>query len=226
MNNKARDLTAVALLAPAPTFGVLSALLFSESLLGSVLWAVAKAWMLLLPLCWWFWVDRQRVCISRPTVSSLLVGAGSGLLMAAAIVVAFWLVGVNDSQQQLVQNQLRDVGIVSPFIYLTMALYWCFINSIVEEYVFRWFIIEKSLPHLGRMMAVVLSATIFTIHHTVVVSFFLDLREVLLATAGVFSAALVWSWLYARYGNIWPAYISHILADVAIFVILYQILFD
>ena len=36
-------------------------------------------------------------------------------------------------------------------------------------------------------------------------------------SAGVFAGGVAWSWLYVRYGSIWPGYLSHAIVDVAVF---------
>lgn len=225
MMHRSRDLLAVALLAPAPTAGVLAALLLPEGTAGKLMWAFCKAWLLLLPMLWWFFVDRRRLALTRPTVSSIGHGLLVGVAMALVITLAFMLIGIGESERGFIQQQLSAIGILSPWIFVLMALYWSFVNSLVEEYVFRWFIMEKSAVHIGQWGALLLSAIIFTIHHTVVVAFFLDWMQTLLATVGVFSAAVIWSWQYARYQHIWAAYVSHVLADLAIFSLLFTILF-
>ena len=44
-------------------------------------------------------------------------------------------------------------------------------------------------------------------------------------TLGVFLGGCAWSWLYLRYRSIWPGYISHIIADIAVFGVGWMILF-
>jgi hypothetical protein len=53
----------------------------------------------------------------------------------------------------------------------------------------------------------------------VVTKAYLPWATVLVVNCGVFTGGLIWSGLFARYRSIWPGYISHILADTAIFVI-------
>jgi len=46
-----------------------------------------------------------------------------------------------------------------------------------------------------------------------------------LAALGVFIGGATWSWLYLRYRNIYAAYVSHVFADVIIFLIGYLLIF-
>jgi membrane protease YdiL (CAAX protease family) len=62
-------------------------------------------------------------------------------------------------------------------------------------------------------------------HHVIAVSQYLDPLLTFLASAGVFAGALIWSWLYMRYRSIWPGWLSHVLADIAVFGIGWYLLF-
>jgi len=46
-----------------------------------------------------------------------------------------------------------------------------------------------------------------------------------LGSAAALAAGACWSWLYLRYGSIWPAWISHVIADIAVFAVGWQLLF-
>jgi uncharacterized protein len=52
------------------------------------------------------------------------------------------------------------------------------------------------------------------------------LPTTLLCCAGVFAGGVIWSALYLRYRSIWPGYLSHALADLAIFAIGASLLFN
>ena len=39
------------------------------------------------------------------------------------------------------------------------------------------------------------------------------------------AGGVIWSWFYLRYRHIWPGYVSHVLADVAIFIMTWIIVF-
>ena len=95
----------------------------------------------------------------------------------------------------------------------------------MEEYVYRWFIYRQCETLMRGTAAVVASAAIFTAHHVIAVSQYLDLRFTILASAGVFAGGVVWSVLYLRYRSIWPCWISHVFADIAVFAIGWWLLF-
>jgi membrane protease YdiL (CAAX protease family) len=109
--------------------------------------------------------------------------------------------------------------------YLAGALYWITANSLMEEYVWRWFVFRKCEVLLGGPAAVVVSALAFTAHHVVALAAQFNWGVTLLASLGVFIGGAAWSWLYLRYRSIWPGYVSHAIVDVPIFVIGYWLIF-
>jgi membrane protease YdiL (CAAX protease family) len=78
---------------------------------------------------------------------------------------------------------------------------------------------------IGVAPAIVLSNLLFGVHHLVAVKAQAGWDIALLATLGVFIGGCIWGWAYWRYQSIWPGYISHIIADIAVFGVGYTILF-
>ena len=66
---------------------------------------------------------------------------------------------------------------------------------------------------------------LFTAHHVVSLRAHAGWDVTALGSTGCFLGGLIWSWLYLRYRSIWPCYISHIFADVAIYIIGWVIIF-
>jgi membrane protease YdiL (CAAX protease family) len=103
---------------------------------------------------------------------------------------------------------------------------WITLNSLMEEYVWRWFVFRKFEVLLGGKLAVPATALAFTAHHVIVLAAQFDWPIALLGSCGVFIGGTVWSWLYLRYRSIWPGYVSHAIADAAIFIIGYTLIFN
>ena len=79
---------------------------------------------------------------------------------------------------------------------------------------------------MGVGPAVVLSGLGFTLHHIVVlIAYFPDARLVVLFNVGVFAGGCIWAALYERCGSICGPWVSHLLVDVAIMVVAYDLLF-
>jgi hypothetical protein len=48
------------------------------------------------------------------------------------------------------RRRAAGVGLDSRAIYLAGAVYWCTVNSILEEYVWRWFVFGRITPEVQR----------------------------------------------------------------------------
>jgi membrane protease YdiL (CAAX protease family) len=114
------------------------------------------------------------------------------------------------------KTQLAAAGLLEPERYLALATYLIVINSVLEEYVYRWFIFRKWEVLVGGHAAVLLAAAVFTVHHVILMGAYFSAWVAALAGTGVFAGGVLWSFLYLRYRSLWPGYVSHALVDVAI----------
>lgn len=225
-------LLALALLVPAPSIGVLVALLGPRdeagraSALGQAVWALSKIWILLLPVLWHRFVDGMTLRIPRPSARGMGAAVVTGGLFAVTIAVAYFTVGQDwnagsDAGERIAQTGLDQIG-----LFLLMAVYWCTVNSLLEEYVWRWFVFTRCEAIMQRYVAVIAAGLFFMIHHTIAMAlYFDDSRIVVLASLGVWIGGATWSWIYLRWRNIYAAYVSHVFADVVIFWIGYRLIF-
>lgn len=228
--SRTKALLALLLIAPAPTLGVIAALVGQQSPLGTAIWAGAKVWLLLFPLLWLLVVDRRPLSFSPIQRGGMLAGTISGLAICLTIMLGAWI-ALPWIDVTVLREKMNEVGLGNPWVFLGATLYWIFINSVLEEYVYRWFIFEKSeqlLTHAPRassrldgvgISAIILSAAIFTVHHALIVSVYFSPIIALLASIGVFAGGAIWSALYLKYRSIWPAWISHAWADVGVFAV-------
>ena len=216
---------ALLLLAPVPTVGVVAALHAAPGTAGRVVFATAKLWLLLFPAAWYLAIERGRPSWSPPARGGLRVGAAAGAAMAAAMLVAYWGVLRAHVDPQPVRQAAVEMGIGSPVSYIAGAAAWILVNSLVEEVVWRWFVLRQLRALLPAALAILGSAALFTAHHAVAMAAYLGPAQVVLGSLAVLAAGACWSFLYLRYASIWPAWISHVVADIAIFVIGWQLLF-
>ena len=193
--------------------------------LGHTVFLAAKIWLLLFPAAWYLGVERGRASWSPPRKGGLGVGALSGLAILAAIVAGAWLAGVRTMDLAPLRAAVGEMGLGAPGSYLVAAAGWTLANSLMEEYVYRWFVLRQSEHLFSATGAVLMSAAVFTLHHVIAVSQYLNLLHTVLASAGVFIGGAIWAWLYWRYRSIWPGWISHVLADLAVFGVGWWLLF-
>ncbi len=218
-------LIALALLAPVPSLGVLAGLWIAPGLVGQAVFAACKLWILALPAAWYLLVEHGRPSWSPPRRGGIGVGLASGAAIGASILLVYWLALHGRVDPVLVRQAARDMQLLSPPDYLLAAAAWTLVNSLMEEYVYRWFVVRQLRALVGGTLAVVGSALVFTAHHVIAVSAYLEPGMAALASLGVFAGGLLWAWLYLRYRSIWPCWISHVLADVAVFVLGWHLLF-
>ncbi len=196
-------LLALLLIGPAPTLGVWAALYLWPGPVGSALW--------------WYLVQGQRWQWPRWPQQGVAVGIVSGLLMCALILGSYLLLAHNQLDMSAMRSAVATAGLDTPARYLALVVYWTAFNSLVEEYVFRWFLFRQAEKLLPATLAVVVVALLFTAHHTLALSAYVPWQYNLLASLGVCGGGLIWSWCYLRYRSIWPGYLSHIGADIGVF---------
>ena len=93
--------------------------------------------------------------------------------------------------------------------------------------------INRQLGKLGTETIVNLASNeyfkaviLITTHHSIALYGYTHSWSVVwLGSLGVFLAGIVWAWCYSHYQSVIPGYISHVLADLAIAIIGYQLLF-
>ncbi len=225
MPAQTRALLALLLLIPVPSLGIWTALVGAPGPVGKAVFALSKAWFFLLPVVWLVTVDRERPSFPRPSARGMNVALLSGGFIAAVIVAAWWWIGRQWIDVGLARETAAAAGLGDPKHYVVAALYWCTANSLLEEYAWRWFVTTRFESLLPRLAAVFASAAAFSLHHAVALGAYFDFRVTALATLGVFIGGATWSWIYVRYRNIWVAYVSHVLADVAVFGVGWVLLF-
>jgi membrane protease YdiL (CAAX protease family) len=153
-----------------------------------------------------------------------------GVMIAAVIAGTYILFGRDLIDVEHMRQAASANGIGTPGKYLLFVTGLTLVNSLLEEYVWRWFVFrqcERLVPSGGGggAMAVILSALMFTLHHFIALAAQTSLSVTLLGSLGVFIGGCAWSWCYLRYRSVWPGWVSHVIVDAAVFVVGWMILF-
>lgn len=223
MNERLKSLLALLLVAPAPSVGVAMAYFVFPGDVGAAAYTVSKVVLYGFPLVWLLWIERGRLSASPMRRGGLGVGLATGLLIAGLILGAWWMAGPLDGAAM--RKALAPLGFNDPLKFLALAAWMSLANALLEEYAFRWFVFSRVRALLPTVPAVAVAGVIFTAHHVLVLKAFFVWPIVAVCSAGVLVGGLTWSALYARYRSIWPCWISHLCADVAIFAIGYVEIF-
>jgi membrane protease YdiL (CAAX protease family) len=224
---KKSSLIALLLLVPAPSIGILAGMVIApEQAWGKLVFFASKIWILLIPLFWLVYVDRQKWSWSRPSHGGFGVAAGLGILISIVIFALYFAAGKFLIEPQLLKDMAAKTGLANPAIFLAGAAYWILVNSVLEEYVWRWFVVRQCSVLMSSRAAIAASAVCFTLHHIVATQVYFGWVLVVLASLGIFIGGALWSWCYLRYKSIWPGYVSHAIVDVAVFAIGYHLIFQ
>ncbi|MHC4552055.1 MAG: CPBP family intramembrane glutamic endopeptidase [Planctomycetota bacterium] len=215
---KNKALLSLLLLVPAPTIGVVAGMiLWPDTALGKGIFMFSKFWLFGLPVLWYKFVDKAKLSFSPARKGGFGFGVFSGCIITAIIAAAYFLLGPLFLKDGQLTAKMDDIGLDSPLIYAAGAAYWICINSVLEEYVWRWFVTAKCEALFKPKMAVLVSALCFTAHHAVALSTFMPPIANIVCSAGICIGGALWSWMYVKYESIWPGYVSHAIVDVAVF---------
>ncbi len=218
MNIKHKAILSLLLLIPAPSIGVFCGMvLFPNSALGTALFSFSKVWLLALPVAWYLFVDKGKFSLSPARKGGFGFGLLSGGVITAIILTAYFLVGGFFLDKSILIEKMNEIGLALPTRYIAGALYWICVNSILEEYVWRWFVVRQCESVFKPVAAIVASALFFMLHHIVAMKVYMGWDATLICSAGIFIGGALWSWMYVKYESIWPGYLSHAIVDMCIF---------
>ena len=96
-------------------------------------------------------VEGKPFAWSPPKNGGWLVSLGLGIGIILVIIGAYVLLGEMMIDQQTLYELLEPGGLTTPTKLAGAILFWVFINSVLEEYVFRWFITSKLEELTGRI---------------------------------------------------------------------------
>ncbi|MEG4090325.1 CPBP family intramembrane glutamic endopeptidase [Microcoleus sp. Pol12B4] len=226
MGDRKKALLALTLLVPAASIGIIAGLYIAPESWGQTLSVLCQVWLLIFPIAWSVFVDRKKLSFSLPKRQEWLAGSIWGIFMFAVIVGIYSLFGQQWIDPVVAKEKAHQLGITSRNIYLIVEAYFVLVNSLIEEFTWRWFVCKECQILIPGTKAIFLSSLFFTIHHIFVIAAYSDWQAVLLGSLAVFTAGIIWSQSYLTYRSLWPSYISHAIADFALASIGWKILFN
>ena len=219
-------LLALIVLVPAASIGVAFSLFIAPGTIGTAVSVLCGMWVLLLPLAWSVFGDRQQLHLSVPKYQELLAGTVLGLLMFGIILGVYWFFGQQSIDAIDAKQKVQQMGLTNPAIFWIVQAYFILINSLIEEFIWRGFVYRKCEILIPGKTAIFLSALFFTLHHIIVLAAYTDWHGVIFGSLAVFAAGVIWSWCYLTYRSLWPSYISHAIADLALSIIAWKTVFS
>jgi len=195
------------------------------------LYAASKVVQFSFPVAWLLLARRWRPPAPRLPRGGLAGGLWSGVAIVA-LLWGLYLAALRGSDLAAlaaprIHARIEAIGAGTPVRYLLMTLGLSVVHSFLEEYYWRWFVFGRLRRLTGAPAALILSSLAFAAHHVIVVHAFIGFgpfwwMTVLLSAAVALGGGL-WAWLYARHGSLYPPWLSHVLADLAILTIGYDL---
>lgn len=226
LNRRQKSSLALVLILPAPLLGIF-ALLYIPSIgdvkIGQGIWLFLKVWLIVLPVLWLLYIDKGKLSWSPSDSKGVIAGLLWSIPVGLILFMTYWItqgILIDSDAKQIIE----EMGISSLTTFLIFAVAMSLGNSLMEEYVWRWFVFSKFKVLVGVWPAIVLSALFFTVHHIIILWNFGSLWLVFLGSVGLFSGGIIWAWLYNKYNSIWPGWICHVTADSVIMWITWEII--
>lgn len=182
------------------------------------------------PLVWVLAVQRRRLRPALPDGRSLGAGlVAGGLMVAAGLGAYFGYLRQSPFLQrapELIGLKIDDMGLTSPAMYVTFALFLSIPHSLLEEYYWRWFVFGQLRRVTPFRPALLLSSLGFMSHHVIVIHQFLQqgwLVTLFFSLCVAFGGG-AWAWLYERHRSLYGPWLSHLLVDCSIMYIGYDLI--
>lgn len=100
--------------------------------------------------------------------------------------------------------------------FIWVAIYIALVNSLLEEIFFRGFAFAGLRESIGRWPAYLFSAAAFALYHIAMMIGWFDLPVLLLTLTGLFAGGVIFNFLDERMGSIYPSWLVHMMANLAI----------
>src|SRR5262245_41767871 len=184
------------------------------------IYAIGKTAQFTLPVIWWAITDRARFKVPRPRGDGMLAGLLFGLFVTAGIITLYfgWLAN-HPALVPLVSEARRktaEFGLTTPERFLLFSVFLALIHALLEEYYWRAFVFAE-LRHVVQVpRAILISSLGFMAHHVLILAVYFPGRFWTMAlpfSLGVAAGGAVWAYIYHRFGNLYPAWVSHALVD-------------
>lgn len=160
------------------------------------------------------------------TRNDALLGLGLGTLFVAALWTVAWLTPSTFTAVTTdALPRLTAFGLSTPAMFITGGIIFSVLHSLFEEYYWRWSIFGGLQTIISPTRAVIASGAAFSLHHMFILAPFVPLPLAIIGGAAVGAVGSLWAYMYYRRGNLAAAWISHIIADLAIISVMYHFIY-
>ncbi len=157
---------------------------------------------------------------------ALPLGALSGLLIAGAMILLYRFTPLGDYVRfhaVEVRAKVEEIGILDR--YILFAILVSMIHSFLEEYYWRWFVFGSLDRLVSPLAAYFLANLAFAAHHYVILGCYFSFWGAFFFGTCVGLGGALWCRMYRTQDSLAGIWLSHTLADLAIFTIGYDLIF-
>lgn len=219
----------------ALVFPSLLTLLYFVWLAGSAAWlqrasyTVGKLVQFAFPAVWVLAVQRRRPrlgCFGGRGLPGA-IAFGATVFLAMLLAYHLWLksTGSFDAGGAAAGRRLSRLGIDRLGEFLALGTFYCLIHSLLEEYYWRWFVFGQLRGIVSLRAAVIVSSLGFAAHHVVLLAVYFGAFSpaTWVFSLGVAVGGAVWAVMYHRSGSLLGPWVSHLLVDLGIYAIGYDL---
>lgn len=170
------------------------------------------------PLCYFAVFPDERSGLKllfTPTGKSIAIAFGLGVMVYGVILGGYVLLSSFVDLTDAILSLTSSSG-VSADNFLWVALYISFVNSLLEELLFRGFSFITLRRHISRIGAYFFSALTFAFYHAGMIAVSMNFGIWLGAMVGLTIAGCVLNFLNEKSENIYVSWLVHMFANFAI----------
>lgn len=167
----------------------------------------------------YFFINRDALSRLRalfvPSRKDLLVALGLGAVVYCLILGGYHLIN-GLLPIDAIALELTSAGGVRPENFVAISLYISFVNSLLEEFLFRGFAFITLKHHCSRLFSYIFSAIVFAGYHFGMFASGYNPLIWFLAMAALFIAGCALNFLNEKSGNIYVSWLVHMFANFGI----------
>jgi hypothetical protein len=214
---------------PALLFQLVSTYLylvvFTGETIAQYIYVLNKVLLIFWPIfCMFFAGVKGWPFLSGQIRKSILWGGSFGLFIVAVVLALYF--SFYDFWYQFLPNLQSAVSSFS-FInknYVLFAVFLSISHSFIEEYFWRWFVVNGLMIKFKKWTVAIIAALFFSLHHFIVVSLLLPFYLSFLFSISLFIVALSWTWIYFKTKSLYGPWLSHFFADAVVLTVGYLML--
>jgi uncharacterized protein len=219
-----RSIIALLLIVPITSIGALCSTVIFPGAIGQGIAICGGIWLLVFPILWQVSIERQPLKL-RYALDGWLIGVILGVIMFGVILGSYWFAGRYWLNIPDIRARVSQMGMNIPLMVFGFGTFQTLVNSLIEEYVWRWFVYYHCARLWTQRLAIWISAGFFTLHHIILmIAECDDWRLVVVGSIAVFVAGVLWAKCVQIYRSLLPSYLSHLAADLALQIVSWHIL--